>query len=115
LTVTGTKIPELYRSERYSMTGYTINVADGKYVVKLHFAECYEGNSDPNGRIFDFNVQGKTFKSFSPWKAAGGQFKAYVETVNDVAVTDGKLKITFTPVAENPQICGIEVIPAGGK
>jgi hypothetical protein len=36
--------------------------------------------------------------------------KAYVETV-PVDVTDGKLKITFTPIIQNPQINGIEIIP----
>jgi hypothetical protein len=111
LYVTGTKIPELYRAERYSMSGYSIAVPNGTYAVKLHFAECYDGNHDPSARIFNFSVQGKEYKDFSPWKAAGAQFKAYVETVNPVAVTDGKLKIKFTAVAENAQICGIEVVP----
>ncbi|NLH15061.1 MAG: endo-1,4-beta-xylanase [Phycisphaerae bacterium] len=36
--------------------------------------------------------------------------KAYVETV-PVEVTDGKIKVTFTPNVENPQICAIEIIP----
>ncbi len=36
--------------------------------------------------------------------------KAYVETV-PVEVTDGKIKVTFTPKVENPQICAIEIIP----
>ena len=39
--------------------------------------------------------------------------KAYVETV-PVEVTDGKIKVTFTPKVENPQICAIEIIPRGG-
>jgi hypothetical protein len=29
-----------------------------------------------------------------------------------VDITDGKLDITFTPKVENPQINGIEIIPA---
>jgi len=33
--------------------------------------------------------------------------KAYVETV-PVEVTDGKIKVTFTPKVENPQINAIE-------
>jgi hypothetical protein len=28
-----------------------------------------------------------------------------------VEVTDGKIKMTFTPKVENPQICAIEIIP----
>jgi alpha-N-arabinofuranosidase len=38
--------------------------------------------------------------------------KAYIETV-PVEVTDGKIKVTFTPKVENPQICAIEIIPEG--
>jgi hypothetical protein len=37
--------------------------------------------------------------------------RAYVETV-PVTVTNSLLKITFTPKVENPQINGIEVLPA---
>jgi hypothetical protein len=109
LNVTGTDEPGLYRAERYSMDGYTFKVPNGNYMVKLHFAETYEGISSPADRVFTFAVQGKQFKDFSPWKAAGAQFKAYVETVKDVKVADGTLKITFTPQVENPQICGLEI------
>ena len=42
---------------------------------------------------------------------AGGSQRAYIETVN-VQVTDGKLRITFQSNIENPQINGIEIIPA---
>jgi len=38
--------------------------------------------------------------------------KAYVETV-PVEVTDSKIKVTFTPKVENPQICAIEIITQG--
>jgi hypothetical protein len=37
--------------------------------------------------------------------------RAYVQIVN-VEVTDGKLDISFTPNVENPQINGIEILPA---
>jgi hypothetical protein len=40
---------------------------------------------------------------------AGGFCRAYVETV-PVEVNDGKIKITFTPKVENPQICAIEIV-----
>ena len=45
------------------------------------------------------------------WEKADGALKAYVETVN-VEITDGKLTITFLPQTQNPQINGIEIIPA---
>jgi alpha-N-arabinofuranosidase len=115
IQIANTKSPDLYRAERYSMDSFSWPVPNGKYVVKLHFAETFEGITGPGERVFSFNVQGKEFKDFDPWVKAGGFLKAYVETV-PVEATDGKIKVTFTPKVENPQICAIEIIPqAGGE
>jgi alpha-N-arabinofuranosidase len=113
IQIANTKSPDLYRAERYSMDSYSLSVPNGKYVVKLHFAETFEGITGPGQRVFSFNVQGKEFKDFDPWVKAGGFLKAYVETV-PVEVTDGKIKVTFTPKVENPQICAIEIILQSG-
>jgi hypothetical protein len=112
LKVTGTTEPGLYSAEHYSMDSWSCKVPNGTYTVKLHFSEDYDGITSGDDRIFSFEVQGQKFENFSPWKKAGAQFKAYVETVKDVKVTDGQIKITFTPQAENPQINAIEVLPA---
>lgn len=108
--VTNTTDAALYRTERYGMTAYSFAVPNGKYTVKLHFAEVYSGISGPGDRVFSFNVQGHDFKDFDIWAKAGGFNKAYVESV-DVEVTNGKLNITFTPKVENPKINGIEILP----
>ncbi len=110
VTVTNTTDPALYLTERYSMTAYNFAVPNGKYTVKLHFAEVYSGITGPGDRVFSFDVQGQEFKDFDIWVKAGGFGKAYVESV-DVEVTDGKLNITFTPKTENPKINGIEILP----
>jgi hypothetical protein len=110
MRIANTKSPEIYQSERYSMTSFSCPVPNGKYTVKLHFAEAYEGITRPGQRVFSFNVGGHEFKNFDVWVKAGGPRRAYVETVN-VEVTDGKLDISFTPVVQNPQINGIEIIP----
>jgi hypothetical protein len=118
LQVTGTKTPELYHSERYSMNSYSVKVPNGAYVLKLYFSEDYEGIADPQGRLFTYTVKdgpatGKTIKEvkdFSPWKASGAQFKAYVDSI-PVNVTTGQITITFTPQVENPQINALEIIP----
>jgi len=110
IQIANTKSPDLYRAEHYSMDSFSWPVPNGKYVVKLHFAETYEGINGPGERVFSFNVQGQEFKDFDVWAKAGGPLKAYVETVN-AEVTDGKIKVTFTPKVENPQICAIEIIP----
>ena len=111
LTIENTKDPFIYRAERYSMTAFSQKVPNGKYVVKLHFAETFEGITGAGQRVFSYNVEGKEFKDFDVYAKTGGSQRAYVETVN-VDITDGKLDITFTPNIENPEINGIEIIPA---
>ena len=120
LEVVATDCPELYHSERFSMDSYNFKVPNGDYLVKLHFSEDYDGLTDPNMRLFTYAVKdgapntGKTIKEvkdFSPWKAAGAQFKGYIDTV-PVTVTTGQISITFTPQVENPQINALEIVPA---
>jgi hypothetical protein len=111
LQIANTKDPGLYRTEHYSMTSFSYPVPNGKYIVKLHFAETFDGITGPGERVFSFNVEGQEFKDFDVWAKAGGPNRAYIETVN-VEVTDGKLNITFTPKVENPEINGIEIVPA---
>jgi hypothetical protein len=111
LEIANTKEPALYRSEHYSMDSFSWKLPNGKYTVKLHFCETYDGIEGPGQRVFSFNVGGHEFKDFDVWAKAGGPRKAYVETVS-VDVADGKLNIRFTSNIENPQINAIEIIPA---
>jgi enterochelin esterase-like enzyme len=112
LPIANTKDPVLYRAERYSMTRFTQALPNGKYQVKLHFAETFEGITGAGQRVFSFNVEGREFKDFDVWAKSGGFARAYVETV-PVEIADGKLDITFTPNVENPEINAIEIIPQG--
>lgn len=109
--IANTKTPSVYLSERYSMTKFTRKLPNGKYLVKLHFAETYEGIEGPGQRVFTFNVEGKEFKNFDVWVKAGGPYRPYIETV-PVTITDGQLDITFTPQVENPEINALEIAPA---
>ena len=113
IQIANTKTPSVYRAERYSMTKFSQPLPNGKYLVKLHFAETYEGISGPKERVFSFNVEGKEFKDFDVFAKAGGANRAYVETV-EVEIKDGKLDIVFAPNVENPQINAIEILPAPG-
>lgn len=110
LAIDHTQTPSLYRSERYSMSKFTQKLPNGKYTVKLHFAETFDGVSAAGQRVFSFNVEGKEFKDFDVFVKAGGFAKAYVETVN-VEIKDGQLDITFTSKVENPEINALEIIP----
>jgi hypothetical protein len=110
LEIANTKDPIIYRAERYSMTGFSYPVPNGKYTVKLHFCETFEGIGGVGERVFSFNVEGHDFKDFDVWAKTGGHQRAYIETV-PVEVTDGKLDVSFTPNVENPEINGIEILP----
>jgi hypothetical protein len=111
LTITNAADPRIYRAERYSMTRFTQPLPNGNYIVKLHFCETFDGITGPGERVFSFNVAGHEFKDFDVWAKSGGAQLAYVETV-PVEISNGKLEITFTPNVENPEINGIEIIPA---
>ncbi len=111
IKVANTSTPSIYTAERYSMSGFSRAVPNGKYTVKLHFAETYEGIYAAGERVFSYTVEGKEFKDFDVTAKAGGVLRAYVETV-EVEVTDGKLDITFTSKIENPEINALEIIPA---
>lgn len=111
LGITGTDAPKIYETERYSMEGYKFTVPDGKYTVRLHFAETYDGITAEGERVFSVNINGQTaLKDFDPFKEAGGYQKPVVKTIRDVDVTNGQLDIGFTMNIQNPEINGIEII-----
>ena len=112
--MTGTTESALFVSERFGMTGFSRELKNGKYLVKLYFAETYDGITGTGQRVFTFDVQGTEFKDFDIWEKAGGARKAYIESV-PVNVTDGKLKITFTRQVENPAIKAIEIVPQSDR
>jgi len=110
LAIAGTKTPELFQSEHYSMESFACKIPNGSYVARLYFAETYDGVAGPGERVFSFNVQGHEFKDFDVWVKAGGPNRAYVETV-PVEVTNGEFHVAFTAQVENPEINAIEIIP----
>ena len=111
LKIEGTEDQAIYQAERYAMSKFAQELPNGKYVVKLHFAETYEGIYGPGERVFSFDVEGQEFKDFDVWVKSGGFARAYVETV-PVEITDGSLDIHFVANIEFPQINGIEILPA---
>jgi hypothetical protein len=110
MQIANTKDPAIYRTEHFGMSAFSYKLPNGKYTVKLHFAETYEEITGAGQRVFSFNVEGQEFTDFDVWAKAGGGQRAYIETVN-VNITDGKLDITFTTNVQSPEINGIEIIP----
>jgi hypothetical protein len=111
LGITDTDAPKIYETERYSMEGYKFTVPNGKYTVRLHFAETYDGITAEGERVFSVSINGQTvLNDFDPFKEAGGYEKPVVKTIKDVDVTNGQLDISFTMNIQNPEINGIEII-----
>ena len=108
--ITGTDIPRIYETERYSMGSYKFTVPNGKYTVRLHFAETFEGITGPGKRVFSVSVPGQeVLKDLDLFKTVGF-LKPLVKEYKGVSVENGQLVIGFTPNIENPQICGIEIL-----
>jgi len=63
LPIANTAQPEIYRSEHYSMDSFAQKLANGKYQVKLHFCETFEGITAPGERVFSFDVEGGPSKT----------------------------------------------------
>jgi hypothetical protein len=111
LGIEGTDCPIIYESERYSMDSYVFGVPNGKYTVKLHFCETYEGILDVGYRVFSVSINGKqVLENVDPYKDSGEFYKPLVKTFKGVEPVDGKIVVGFTPNIENPQINGIEII-----
>jgi hypothetical protein len=108
--ITGTDIPRIYETERYSMGSYKFTVPNGKYTVRLHFAETFDGIAGPGERVFSVSVPGQpVLKDLDLFKTVGF-LKPLVKEYKGVPVENGQLVIGFTPNIENPQICGIEIL-----
>ena len=108
--ITGTDLVRIYETERYSMGSYKFTVPNGKYTVRLHFAETFEGIEGPGQRVFSVSMAGQeVLKDLDLFKTVGF-LKPLVKEYKGVSVENGQLVIGFTPNIENPQICGIEIL-----
>lgn len=110
IAIANTTTPRIYQTERWGMTGFAYNVANGSYQVNLHFAETYF--TAAGLRVFSVNVEGTAVNNIDVFTQAGGANKALVKTVT-VTVADGQLNITFAATVNNAEINGIEIIPSG--
>jgi hypothetical protein len=111
LGIAGTDAPKVYETERYMMSEYKFKVPNGKYTVRLHFAETYSGIGGEGERVFSVTINGKNvLEDFDVYKAAGGPEKPVVKEFKGIAVTNGELVIGFVSNIENPEINGIEIL-----
>ncbi|MFP4056632.1 MAG: malectin domain-containing carbohydrate-binding protein [Candidatus Brocadiia bacterium] len=101
----------IYLDERYELSAYRIPVPDGAYVVRLHFAETYEGITAPGERVFSVSIEGEAvLEDFDVYRAAGNQRFVAVVKEFEVQVDDGELTIEFQPKVQNAMVNGVEVV-----
>jgi hypothetical protein len=92
---------------------YNFNVASGRYIVNLFFANTFSGTTTVGSRIFDILVEGAVkYGNFDQVAVAGASQTAVVRSV-DVTVTDGQLNIELQHGVDTPAIKAIEVLNYG--
>jgi endoglucanase len=111
MAITGTNDPYIYQTEHWSMDNFFAEVPNGKYTIRMHFAETYEGIDSEGPRVFDVKIQGAVvLKDFDIQKLGGGVQKAIIKDFKGIGVTNGLLDITFLSKMQNPEVNGIEII-----
>lgn len=115
-SVAGIAPAQMITTERYKLPGsnltYDLPLADGRYTVRLHFAEVYSQITGPGQRTFDVSAEGQSLMTaYDIYGDAG--FAQAVEKVFTVDVTGGSLELVFSHGVQNPKVCGIEVDYAG--
>jgi endoglucanase len=111
MEIAGTKAPQIYLTERHSLTKYEFAVPEGDYLVRLHFAETYDGIVSAGERVFGVKVNDtEVAASLDPFKEGDGLFKPVVKEVKNVEPVDGMIEINFSMNIQNPLINGIEII-----
>lgn len=93
---------------------YELPVANGDYVVRLHFAELYWGapgsgiNGGAGSRVMDVSLENQLrLINFDVTQEVGGA-AALVKNI-PVTVTDGKLNIDFSSTVNRPMVVAVEV------
>jgi len=113
----GTSDPELFATERYGHFTYAIPVdTRDRYTLILHFAEFYFGSGasgvgGQGSRVFRVLCNGNTLlDNFDIYKEAGNRHALTKTFYHLKPSAQGKLNITFEPIANNATVSGIEVL-----
>ena len=116
-TIAGTTDPELFAGERYGHFTYALPVdTRDRYTLVLHFAEFYFGpNASEDGgegsRVFRVLCNGTTLlDNFDIYKEVGSLHSLSKTFYHLKPSPQGKLNITFEPIANNATVSGIEVL-----
>lgn len=114
LEIANTTDDVLYQSERWGLTAYEFDLPNGRYQIRLHLAEVWEGAQSPGQRIFDVWIEGeRVLDSFDIYAEVGYQTATVREFA--VEVTEGQLNIDFSAKINFPKISAIEILGVGGR
>ncbi len=101
----------VYQSVREGNFSYAIAklTPNQTYTVRLHFAELYWTKAGQ--RVFNVSANGQAeLTNFDIVAAAGVNDKAVVKQFTVTADGNGTLTLQFTPVVDNAQVSGIEIL-----
>jgi hypothetical protein len=105
--IEGTGDPILYQTHRYGLSSYRFSLPNGRYSVRLRFAETYPYTTS-GARVFSILIEGLEALTRLDLVTAPGRWVAadYTFTAD---VSDGLLSIDFTAVVGPPIVSAIEV------
>jgi Tol biopolymer transport system component len=113
-----TRDSSLYQDERYDVSAapelrYSFSVPNGRYLVRLHFAETFPLNFTPGKRVFDVDIEStRRFSRLDVFAEAGAR-RALIKS-SLVDVHDGRLDVLFGRRVNNPSVNAIEIIAHEG-
>ncbi|MEM9787211.1 MAG: malectin domain-containing carbohydrate-binding protein [Pseudomonadota bacterium] len=113
--IEGTDDDTLYQTEKWSKTlEYELAVENGAYDIELNFAEIWGGAKDAGKRVIDLYVEDElVFEDLDLAEDAG--FRAALDIVGEVTVTDGTLNIRAEGDVQNAKLAGFSVWESEGQ
>ncbi|HXY38512.1 MAG TPA: malectin domain-containing carbohydrate-binding protein, partial [Vicinamibacteria bacterium] len=105
--VADTREPDVYRQQRCGLAGYRLKLPNGRYDLRLRFAELER--TRPGERVFDVTVQGRTVASRLDLARSPGPRTAFDQLVHGVRVAHGWLDVGFVDHQNVACLAAIEV------
>ncbi len=107
LQINNTDLDSVYQSSRRGSTSYRVRVPNGRYNVKLMFAE--ERFSEIGKRIFDIYVEGNLIENNLDIYSRAANNTAFDIDADSIQVMDGILEINLSPEVDSSQINGLVI------
>ena len=117
VTVSGSKDPELFAWHRYGNFSYHFPVPEGKYRLRILFAETFfgpdnRGKGGVGSRVFNVYCGGiALLRQFDIFKEAG-ESRALEKVFHGISPSpQGRIDVMFEPVVQYPIVQAIEILP----